>query len=164
MKCLKKKKKIFKSCQVCDWLAKWIIMLRFMDLRWPRVFRRSSVGLVYSSKTCMFWCYTDLFTGLLWYTKAINLIHLTHWGWVTHICISKLTITGSDNGLSPGRHQAIIWTNDGILLIRPLGTNVSEILIKNHMFSLQKMYWKMLYGKWRPFCLGLNVSSKIFNV
>ena len=44
----KKKKvfKIFKSWQVCDWLAKWIIMLGFMDLRWPRVFLRSSVGLV----------------------------------------------------------------------------------------------------------------------
>ena len=33
----------------CDWLAKWIIMLRFMDLRWPRVFRRSNVGLVFIS-------------------------------------------------------------------------------------------------------------------
>ena len=38
--------KIFKSWQVCDWLAKWIIMLRFMNLRWPRVFRRSNVCLV----------------------------------------------------------------------------------------------------------------------
>ena len=33
---------------------------------------------------------------------------LTHWGWVTHICFSKLTIIRSDNGFSPGRHQAII--------------------------------------------------------
>ena len=41
----------------------------------------------------------------------------------------KLTIIGSDNGLSPGRRQAIIWTNAGILLIGPLGTNFSEILI-----------------------------------
>ena len=47
-----------------------------------------------------------------------------------HICINKLTIIGSDNGLSPGRRQAIIWTNDGILLIGPLGTNFSEILIE----------------------------------
>ena len=39
--------KIFKSCRVCDWMAKWIIMLRFMDLIWPRVFRRSNVGLVF---------------------------------------------------------------------------------------------------------------------
>ena len=30
---------------------------------------------------------------------------------VMHICVSKLTIIGSENGLSPGRRQAIIWTN-----------------------------------------------------
>ena len=50
---------------------------------------------------------------------------LTQWGRMTHICVSKLTIIGSDNGLSPGRCQAIIWTNAGLLLIRPLGTNFS---------------------------------------
>ena len=44
-------------------------------------------------------------------------IHLTHWGRVTHICVSKLIIIGSDNALSPGRRQAIIWTNNCILLI-----------------------------------------------
>ena len=55
---------------------------------------------------------------------------LTHWGPVTHICVNKLTIIGSDNGLSPGRRQAIIWTNAGIVLIGRLGTNVSEILIE----------------------------------
>ena len=54
---------------------------------------------------------------------------LTHWGRVTHICISKQTIIGSDNGLSPGRRQAIIWTNAGILLIGPLETKFNEILI-----------------------------------
>ena len=42
---------------------------------------------------------------------------LIHWGWVMHIYINKLTIVGSDNGLSPGRHQAIIWANATILLI-----------------------------------------------
>ena len=47
-----------------------------------------------------------------------------------HIGVNKQTIVGSDNGLSPGRRQAIIWTNAGILLIRPLGTNFSEILIE----------------------------------
>ena len=82
---------------------------------------------------------------------------LTHWGRVTHICISKITIIGSDNGLSPGRRHAIIWTNVGILLIRPLGTNFSEILIKIYTFSFKKMHLKMSSGKWRPFCLGLNV-------
>ena len=80
---------------------------------------------------------------------------LTHWGWVMHICVSKLTIIDSDNGLSPGRRQAIIWTNAGILLIWPLGTNLRETLFKMQPFSLEKMHLKMS-AKWQPFCLGLN--------
>ena len=55
---------------------------------------------------------------------------LTDWGRVTHICVNELTVIGSDNGLSPVRHQAIIWTNAGILSIGPLGTNFREILVK----------------------------------
>ena len=47
-----------------------------------------------------------------------------------HIWVSKLTIIGSDNGLLPRRCQGIMWTNDGILLIWPLGTKFSEILLK----------------------------------
>ena len=42
-----KVEKKFKSWQICDWLAKWLIGLGFMDLRWPRVYRRSNVGLVW---------------------------------------------------------------------------------------------------------------------
>ena len=57
---------------------------------------------------------------------------LTHWGRVTHICVSKLSIIGSDNGLSRGRRQAIIWTNAGILLIRTLGRNfIQENALEN---------------------------------
>ena len=78
---------------------------------------------------------------------------------MTHICVSKLTIIGSDNGLSPGRHQAIIWTNAGILLIGPLGTNFNETSIEIHTFSFQKIHLKLSSGKWRPFCLGLNVLT-----
>ena len=85
------------------------------------------------------------------------ILRLTHWGRVTHICVSELTIIGSDNGLSPGRRQAIIWTNAGILLFRPLGTNFSEILIEIHIFSFKKMHSKCSSAKWRPFCLGINV-------
>ena len=76
---------------------------------------------------------------------------------MTHICIGKLTIIGSDNGLLPGRRQAIIWTNAGILLRGSLGTNFNEILIGVQTFSFKKMHLKMSSAKWRPFCLGLNV-------
>ena len=50
---------------------------------------------------------------------------------------TKVGHIGSDNGMSPDRHQAIIWTNDGILLIRTLGTNFSELLGKIRTFSFK---------------------------
>ena len=90
----------------------------------------------------------------------LQLPSLTHWGRVTYICVSKLTIIGSDNGLSPGRSQAIIWTNDGLLLIGPLGTNFSEILIEILTFSFKKMHLKVSSAKWRLFGLGLNVLRR----
>ena len=82
---------------------------------------------------------------------------LLHWGRVTHICASKQTIIGSDNGLPPGRRQVIIWTNAGILLIGPVATKFNDILIEIHTISFKEMRLKMSSGKWRPFCLGLNV-------
>ena len=69
-----------------------------------------------------------------------------------HYCI-----IGSDNGLPPGRNQAIIWTSAGILLIGPLGTNFSETVIDIQTFSLKKMRLKMSSTERQPFCLGLNV-------
>ena len=73
-----------------------------------------------------------------------------------HICVSRLTIIGSDNGLSPGRRQAIIWTNAGILFIGPKGTHFSEVLIGIQTCSFMKMRLNVSSAKWRPFCLGLN--------
>ena len=83
---------------------------------------------------------------------------LTHWGRVTHMCVSKLTIIGSDNGLSPGRRQAIIWTNAVILLIGPLGTDFSENVIEIYTFSFKTIHLKMSSAKMaaissRPQCV-----------
>ena len=80
---------------------------------------------------------------------------LTQWGRMTHICVSKPTIIGSDNGLSPGRCRAIIRTSAGILLIGPLGTNFSETLIRIQTFSLKEntfetVVWKMTAILSRP--------------
>ena len=47
----------------------------------------------------------------------------------------------SHSGLSFGRRQAIIWTNSGMLMIGPLGTNFSEILIEIDTFSFKKMHY-----------------------
>ena len=102
---------------------------------------------------CEMWCLDSV---IPWQCEVWCLASLTHWGRVTHICVGNLTIIGSDNGLSPERCQAIIWTKAGILLIGPLGTNFSEILIEIRAFPFKKMHLNMS-GKWRTFCLGLNV-------
>ena len=99
------------------------------------------------------------FWSIFHWSASLGLHELTHWGRVTHICVGKLTIIRSDNGLSPEWRQAIIWTNAGILLIGPLGTIFSEILIEIQTFSFKKMHLKISSAKWRPFCLGLNVLS-----
>ena len=97
---------------------------------------------------------------LLWSTHGIHrAVWLTHWGRVTHICVGNLTIIGLDNGLLPGRRQAIIWNNAGILLIGPLGTNFNEILIKFHTISFNNIHlkiivWKMASILSRPQCVN----------
>ena len=84
---------------------------------------------------------------------------LSHWGQVMYKCIRKLTIIGSDNGLSPGQRQAIIWLNAGILLIRPLRTNFSEILNRiSYIFiqenAFEKVIWKRGAILYRPQCVN----------
>ena len=91
--------------------------------------------------------------------NAVARAQLTHWGRVTHICVNKLSTIGSDNGLSPSRCQAIVWTNAGFLSIGPLRPNFSEILFKIQQFSLTKMHLKMSSAKRRLCCLGPNVLT-----
>ena len=59
-----------------------------------------------------------------------------------------------DNGLSPVRRQAIIWTKAGTLFIWTQWTNFSEIWSKYNNFYTRKLIWK-----WRlqwPFCFDLS--------
>ena len=74
----------------------------------------------------------------------------------------RLPVTWLKGTGVPGRRQAIIWTNAGILLIGPLGTNFSEILIKIYEFSFKKIHLKLSSRKWRPSFLGFNVLRSIF--
>ena len=99
----------------------------------------------------------QLSTAKLWTKWSIG--PTFHWGWVTHECVDNLIIMGSDNGLLPGQCQALIWTNAGILIIGPLGTNFCEILIKIHTSPFKKMYLKMWSAECQPSCLSLNVSK-----
>ena len=75
----------------------------------------------------------------------------------------KWVIIGSDNGLSPVRHQNVIWTNAGILLTGPWGTNFSELLIGIQTLSFKKLHLNMSSAKWRLFCRGLNILRRMSN-
>ena len=70
---------------------------------------------------------------------------------MTHICVSKPTIIGSHNRLSPSQPQVIIWTNTWILLIWTLGINFNEILSEISTFSFENMHLKMVSAKWQQF-------------
>ena len=87
---------------------------------------------------------------------------LTHWGRMTHICVSKLTIIGPGNGLSPGRRQAIVWTNIGILLIGPLSNKLQWNLYRNsyifiHENAFENVVWKMVAILSRPQCVKIMI-------
>ena len=109
---------------------------------------------MYLSLTFWFWirfisiklgfgtCIGQTFRGQLEYycplSKHEHHHMLTHWGGrVTHVRVCKLTIIGSVNGVSLGWLQCIIWINAGILLIGPLGTDFSEILIRFQTFAFK---------------------------
>ena len=151
---------------VCVWINGWVNNREAGDLRCYRTHYDVIVmfSTVWSPRCgCCGWSSTVITLHHVLHVISIHAVQstaphglFTHWGQVMYICVGKLTNNGSDNGLSPGRRQAIIWTKAGISLIGPLGTNFSEILIRIQTFSFRKMYLKMSFAKWHTFCLGLN--------
>ena len=80
---------------------------------------------------------------------------LSHWGRVTHICFGKLTIIGSDNGLSPHRRKAIISTNAVNWTLKKLQWNCnrnSNIFIEENTFD--NVVCKMLSISSQPQCVN----------
>ena len=160
--------RFYSNLSYCTWNA----LLEIWEIMWFRLalvvfwsWQESDCSTV---PTCPTWsqlpglhCWNSLDWDL-WYVSGLFHLHgnsLNHWSRLMHKCVSDLTIIGSDNGLLPGRCQAIIWTNAGILLIGLLGANFSEILIEIHTFSFKKMHLKWSSAKSWPFCPDLNVST-----
>ena len=75
------------------------------------------------------------------------------------MCVGNLTIIGSDNGLSPGQRQVIVWTNAGIFLIGPLLTNFNENFYRNSYIFIQENVFESVVCKITAICLGLNVLT-----
>ena len=142
--------------------GEWLPTCQWSHLNGQHAAHKSTKINWWSNKPCVyFWNISKAFSVFFAFWLWLN---LTHWGRVTHICVGNLTIISPDNGLSPGRRQAIIWTNAGILLIGHWGTKFNEILIGIRAFSFKKTHLKMSSAKWRPFCLGLNVLKEILTI
>ena len=92
--CLKKK---FKSWQVYDWLAKWLIMSGYMDLRRPRVYRRSNVGLViatFQRNWSCWWCVcVGVGLGACWFHLVRLFVHLSICRWYRVRSVSSTMLT-----------------------------------------------------------------------
>ena len=86
--------------------------------------------------------YIYIYTYIFW--DQVGLL-LTHWGRVTHMCVSNLSSIGSDNGLSPGRRQAIIWTNAKLLSVGTLRTYFKELQSKYSNLNWGKCTWNVVY-------------------
>ena len=145
--------------QRCLFLAESVNNLWPIDAMWCRITLSSVVQLVVCRvrRQVITWSYAVKRTFRNIYGTYISYNFNSLRPSDAYICASRLTIIGSDNDLSPGWRQAIIWTNAGILLIGPLGTNFGENLIEIYTFSFRQMHLKMSSGKLSPFCLGLNV-------
>ena len=87
----------------------------------------------------------------------------THWGRVTHVCVSKLTIIGSDDGFLPGRRQATISTNAGIFVNWTLRNKLQWNLDQNLYIFIQENVFENVVRKLVAICLGLNVLTPCAN-
>ena len=109
--------------------------------------------LQYCRQKCVIQVYEMIIKYMLnmWF---IDIFQLVWWTPSLIYASIKWFSFGPDNGLSSGRHQAIIWTKVGILLIWPWETNFSEMLMEMQTFLLKKMHLKLSSAKWRKFFLS----------
>ena len=80
---------------------------------------------------------------------------LTHWGRVTHICVSKLTTIGSDNGLAPNHYLNQWWNIVNWTLRNNLQWNFnwnSNIFIRKN--ALENVVCEMASILSRPQCVN----------
>ena len=152
-----------------QWIRRWFRRIQ-IDVRWGiyQNYGQNNTIMIQLSYcmnlTADVFSFTKRETSLNLHEPIPHASNLTHWGRVTHICVDNLTIIGPDNVLSPGRRQTVIWTNAGILVIGPRGTNFSKILIGIQTSSFKKMHLKISSTKWFPLCLDLNVLSSASHV
>ena len=76
-----------------------------------------------------------------------------------HTYIVNLTIIDSDNGLSPRRRQATIWTNERILLIWIIVNKIQWTINQSSYIFILENAFENVVCEMASICLGLNVLT-----
>ena len=124
-------------------------------------------GYVIASHTILWYHYLSMLKKLFFFS-CLQLNVLTHWGRVTHICISKITIIGSDNGLSPWTAPSHYLNQCWNIVNWTLGNKLQWNLNRNlYIFiqenPLENVVWKMAAILSRPQCVNPSgVETRIF--
>ena len=113
---------------------------------------------------------TDPYPNLI--PALANLCWLTHWGRVTHICISKIAIVGSDNGLAPARRHYLnqCWNIVNWTLGNKFQWNLNRNLYTFIQENVFENVWKMAAILSWPQCVkgntgdAIDISHKSHNV
>ena len=88
---------------------------------------------------------------------SLTLLSSTHWGRMTHICVSKPTTIGSDNGLSPGRRH---YLNQYWNIVNLTTGNKPKWNLKQNSYifteenAFENVVWKMASMLFRPQCVN----------
>ena len=102
----------------------------FFDLRLNKRLSKWSRGWWFEASSRSLWRHCNVAKFL--YAS----LPLHQWVRVAIYASVNLAIIGLDNGLSPVLLQTMIWTNAGLLVIRPMGTHFREawIQIQSYLF------------------------------
>ena len=96
-------------------------------------------------------------------------IAIAHWGRVTHICVDKLIIIGSDNGLSPDRRQASHYLNQCSIIVNWILANIFQwkfnqntaIFIED--YARENVVCEMASTLSRPQCVKTAINNPTTN-
>ena len=84
------------------------------------------------------------------------IILMSHSGRLTHICVSKLTLIGSDKAWHLVGTKPLSELMLGYCWLDPQEQNSAKFN-QNSYIIIKKIHLKMSSWYWWPFCLGLNV-------
>ena len=119
-------------------LGSFILISHIIEvIRWGEIWVSLAHALSVQLYSCRLFVAKSLHEPLVTYCQSDPYEQIQ---WRVYLSVTR-TIIGSYHGLSRVQTQAIIWANDGLLLIAPLQTNCSETLIK-----LNRL-WKKMFLK-----------------